>query len=57
MQVIEAGAGAPVLFVHGGNSVAAGWAPPLARLQDRFHLPWLEEPDRCAKLLGDFLAA
>lgn len=38
VQVIEAGAGAPVLFVHGGNSVAAGWTPLLARLQDRFRL-------------------
>jgi 2-hydroxy-6-oxonona-2,4-dienedioate hydrolase len=43
VHVIEAGSGDPLLFVHGGNSVAASWAPLLARLQDRFHL---YAPDR-----------
>lgn len=42
-HVLEAGAGEPVLLVHGGNSVAAGWTPLLARLQHRFHL---YAPDR-----------
>jgi pimeloyl-ACP methyl ester carboxylesterase len=43
LHVIECGSGDPVVFVHGGNSVAAGWAPLLARLQDRFHI---YAPDR-----------
>jgi pimeloyl-ACP methyl ester carboxylesterase len=43
VQVIEAGEGDPVLFVHGGNSVAASWVPLLAKLQHRFHI---YAPDR-----------
>ncbi len=43
VHVIEAGAGEPVLFVHGGNSVAASWTPLLARFHSRFHL---YAPDR-----------
>ncbi len=38
VHVIEAGRGSPVLFVHGGNSVAVSWTPLLARLHTRFHL-------------------
>jgi len=36
VHVLEAGEGEPVLFVHGGNSVAAGWIPLLAKL-DGYH--------------------
>jgi len=43
VHVIEAGQGAPVLLIHGGNSVAASWTPLLARLHRRFHL---YAPDR-----------
>lgn len=43
VQVIEAGAGDPVVLVHGGGSVAAGWMPLLTRLHPRFHL---YAPDR-----------
>jgi len=35
-HVLEAGQGEPVLFLHGGNSVAASWTPLLARLHRRF---------------------
>jgi pimeloyl-ACP methyl ester carboxylesterase len=38
LHVIESGHGEPVVFIHGGNSVAAGWIPLLARLHERFHL-------------------
>ena len=38
LHVIESGHGEPVVFVHGGNSVAAGWIPLLARLHERFQL-------------------
>jgi pimeloyl-ACP methyl ester carboxylesterase len=38
VHVIEAGAGDPVVLIHGGNSVAIGWLPLLARLHSRFHL-------------------
>lgn len=34
-RVVEAGAGQPTLFVHGGGSTAAEWTPLLARLPDR----------------------
>jgi pimeloyl-ACP methyl ester carboxylesterase len=43
VHVIQAGDGQPLLFVHGGNSVAAAWTPLLARLQNRFRL---YAPDR-----------
>ena len=43
VHVIEAGQGEPLLFIHGGNSVAAGWIPLLAKLHQRFHL---YAPDR-----------
>lgn len=32
VHVLEAGAGMPLLFLHGGNSVAAGWIPLLAKV-------------------------
>jgi pimeloyl-ACP methyl ester carboxylesterase len=38
VHVLEAGRGEPVLFVHGGNSVAIGWLPLLAKLRSGFHL-------------------
>jgi pimeloyl-ACP methyl ester carboxylesterase len=43
VHVIEAAQGEPLLFIHGGNSVAAGWIPLLAKLHQRFHL---YAPDR-----------
>ncbi len=43
VHVIEAGQGEPVLFVHGGNSVAASWIPLLGRLHKRFQI---YAPDR-----------
>ena len=42
-QLLEVGQGDPVLLVHGGNGVAAGWMPLLTRLSPRFHL---YAPDR-----------
>jgi pimeloyl-ACP methyl ester carboxylesterase len=35
VHFLEAGAGEPLLFIHGGNSVAAGWIPLLAKLDGR----------------------
>lgn len=43
VHVLEAGAGAPVVLIHGGNSVAAGWEPLLGMLQNDAHL---YAPDR-----------
>lgn len=45
VHVLEAGAdgAAPVMFIHGGNSVAAGWEPLLSLLQDDLRL---YAPDR-----------
>ena len=37
VHVLETGAGEPLLMIHGGNSVAATWAPLLAELSGRFH--------------------
>ena len=44
VHVLEAGAGDPVLLVHGGNSVAASWAPMLAPLAGDFHLLMPDRP-------------
>jgi pimeloyl-ACP methyl ester carboxylesterase len=44
VNLLEAGAGDPVLMIHGGNSVAASWAPLLARLAPRFHLLMPDRP-------------
>jgi pimeloyl-ACP methyl ester carboxylesterase len=44
VQLLEVGAGDPVLMVHGGNSVAMSWAPLLARLAPRFHLLMPDRP-------------
>lgn len=38
IHVLETGQGDPVVMIHGGNSVAAGWAPLLAELEGRFHV-------------------
>lgn len=43
VHVLEAGHGTPVVMIHGGNSVAAGWEPLLGLLQDDVHL---YAPDR-----------
>jgi pimeloyl-ACP methyl ester carboxylesterase len=44
VHVLEAGAGDPVLMVHGGNSVAASWAPLLPALAQRFRLLMPDRP-------------
>jgi pimeloyl-ACP methyl ester carboxylesterase len=44
VQLLEAGAGEPVLLLHGGNSVAAGWAPLLPRLAPRYRLLMPDRP-------------
>ncbi len=40
VRVLEAGPkdAKPVVMIHGGNSVAAGWEPLLSSLQADFHL-------------------
>jgi len=43
IHALETGDGEPVLMIHGGNSVAAGWAPLWAHLEGRFHI---YAPDR-----------
>jgi pimeloyl-ACP methyl ester carboxylesterase len=43
VHLLEVGSGPPTLLIHGGNSIAAGWSPLLARLQNDFHL---YAPDR-----------
>ncbi len=37
-HVLEAGEGAPVLLLHGGNATACLFAPLMRRLQKKFHL-------------------
>ena len=44
VHLLEAGAGDPVLMIHGGNSVAISWAPLLTRLAPRFHLLMPDRP-------------
>ena len=44
VQLLEAGDGDPVLMVHGGNSVAASWAPLIAPLARRFRLLMPDRP-------------
>jgi pimeloyl-ACP methyl ester carboxylesterase len=44
VHLLEAGAGEPVVMVHGGNSVAASWAPLVPRLVQRFHLLMPDRP-------------
>ena len=44
VQLLEAGSGDPVLMIHGGNSVAASWAPLLPRLSESFHLLMPDRP-------------
>ncbi len=43
VQVLEGGTGEPVVFLHGGNGVAAQWEPLLSRMSDGFHV---YAPDR-----------
>ncbi|MDE3113360.1 MAG: alpha/beta fold hydrolase [Chloroflexota bacterium] len=38
VHVLEAGRGAPVVMIHGGNSVAAAWERLFAALQDDVHV-------------------
>jgi pimeloyl-ACP methyl ester carboxylesterase len=43
VHVIEAGRGEPMLFIHGGNSMAVAWTPLLAKLYQQYRL---YAPDR-----------
>lgn len=43
IHLLETGQGEPMVMIHGGNSVAAGWAPLLSQLEGRFHV---YAPDR-----------
>ena len=43
VHVLQTGQGDPVLMIHGGNSVAAGWAPLVAQLAGRWEV---YAPDR-----------
>lgn len=60
--------GAPVLFVWGGEDPMGGEAvarPFVGRFSDASvemlplagHAPWIDEPEQCARLVRDFLAA
>jgi pimeloyl-ACP methyl ester carboxylesterase len=44
VQLLEAGAGEPLMMIHGGNSVAAGWAPILPFLASRHRLLMPDRP-------------
>lgn len=44
VHLLEAGAGDPVLLIHGGNSVAASWVPLLPQLASRFRLLMPDRP-------------
>jgi pimeloyl-ACP methyl ester carboxylesterase len=44
VQLLEAGAGDPVVMIHGGNGFAASWAPVIASLAPRFHLLMPDRP-------------
>jgi len=44
VHVLDAGAGDPVLMIHGGNSVAASWAPLLAWLAPHHRLIMPDRP-------------
>jgi pimeloyl-ACP methyl ester carboxylesterase len=50
VHLLELGSGPPTLLIHGGNSVAAVWAPLLQALQAQFHL---YAPDRPGCGLSD----
>lgn len=52
VHVLEAGAGEPVLMLHGGNGVAAGLEPLLHEVQQRFHVV---APDRPGCGLSDMI--
>jgi pimeloyl-ACP methyl ester carboxylesterase len=44
VHVIEAGSGAPVVALHGGDGEAVDWAPLLAALQAEFHVYAVDRP-------------
>jgi pimeloyl-ACP methyl ester carboxylesterase len=50
VHLLEVGNGPPTLLIHGGNSVAAVWAPLLEGLQEKLHL---YAPDRPGCGLSD----
>lgn len=43
-HVLEAGAGEPLLMLHGGDGQAVDWAPLMAELQEEFHVIGLDRP-------------
>jgi len=44
VHLLEAGAGEPLVLIHGGDGEGALWAPLMAALQDDFHLYALDRP-------------
>lgn len=44
VHLLEAGAGEPLVLIHGGDGEGALWAPLMAELQDDFHLYALDRP-------------
>lgn len=44
VHLLEAGAGEPLVLIHGGDGEAALWAPLMAELQDDFRLYALDRP-------------
>jgi pimeloyl-ACP methyl ester carboxylesterase len=44
IHAIEAGAGHPLVFIHGGGSFSGEWAPLIARLQRRFRCIAVDRP-------------
>lgn len=43
-HVLEAGAGEPIILVHGGDGEAVNWAPLIAQLQDHAHVYAVDRP-------------
>jgi len=44
VHLLEAGAGEPLVLIHGGDGEGALWAPLMAELNDDFHLYALDRP-------------
>lgn len=44
VHLLEAGAGEPLVLIHGGDGEGALWAPLMAELADGFHLYALDRP-------------
>jgi pimeloyl-ACP methyl ester carboxylesterase len=43
-HLLDAGSGAPVILLHGGDGEAVDWAPLIARLQDHVHVIAVDRP-------------